>query len=58
MEDSEGRRLSLPLTTLQSDRLLWDLVFSGILHSVIAGNAETNGALHVHLHLPYRSPYS
>jgi hypothetical protein len=58
MEDSEGRRLSLPLTTLQSDRLLWDLVYNGILHSVIAGNAETNGAVHVHLRLPYRSPYS
>ncbi|HEX5402336.1 MAG TPA: hypothetical protein VFX16_08550 [Pseudonocardiaceae bacterium] len=58
MEDSGGRRLSVPLTALQSDRLLWDLVYNGILHSVIAGNAETNGAVHVHLRLPYRSPYS
>jgi hypothetical protein len=57
MQDSAGRNLSLPLATLQQDRLLWDLVYNGILHSAIAGDAETNGRIHLHLHLPYRSPY-
>jgi hypothetical protein len=58
MQDKAGRRLSMPLATLQEDRVLWDLVYNGILHSVIAGNAETNGAVHLHLHLPYRSTSS
>jgi hypothetical protein len=58
MGDSGGRSLSISLATLQQDRLLWDLVYNGILHSVIAGGAETNGAVHLHLRLPYRSPYS
>ncbi|HEY0805237.1 MAG TPA: hypothetical protein VGD84_09240 [Pseudonocardiaceae bacterium] len=58
MRDSAGRELSLSLATLQQDRLLWDLVYNGILHSVIAGDAETNGRIHLHLNLPYRSPYS
>jgi hypothetical protein len=57
LEDRDGRTLGLDHTTLQQDRRLWDLVYNGILHSVIAGGAETNGAAHLHLHLPCPSPY-
>jgi hypothetical protein len=57
MCDADGRRLSIALSLLQEDRMVWDLVYNGILHSVIAGNAETNGRLHLHLRLPYPSPY-
>jgi hypothetical protein len=49
--------LSVSLSLLEEDRMLWDLVYNGILHSVIAGQAETNGRLHLHLRLPYPSPY-
>jgi hypothetical protein len=58
MEDKAGRRLTLSLATLQEDRTLWDLAYNGILHSVIAGNAETNGRIHLQLRLPYPSPYA
>lgn len=58
MRDSGGRSLSISLATVQSDQLLWDLVYNGILHSVIDGKAETNGRVHLHLHLPYPSPYA
>lgn len=58
LEDRDGRILGLDHATLQQDRRLWDLVYNGILHSVIAGGAETNGAAHLNLHLPYPSPYS
>jgi hypothetical protein len=57
MRDADGRRLSVSLSLLEQDRMLWDLVYNGILHSVIAGQAETNGRLHLHLRLPYPSPY-
>jgi hypothetical protein len=36
---------------------MWDLVYNGILHSVIAGGAETNGQLHRYMRVPYPSPY-
>jgi hypothetical protein len=36
-----------------SDRLLFDLTYNGILHSVIAGGAKTNPLLHRTLKLPY-----
>ncbi len=58
MWDSGGRELRVSVDALKRDRLLWDLVYNGILHSVVAGNAETNGAVHQSLRLPYRSPYS
>jgi hypothetical protein len=57
MEDADGRVLNTNLGTLQQDALLWDLVYNGILHSVILGDAETNGALHQFVKVPYRSPY-
>jgi hypothetical protein len=58
MRDSAGRELRISFSTLQQDGLVWDLVYNGVLHSVVAGNAETDGSVHLHLRLPYRSPYS
>jgi hypothetical protein len=51
--DSDGRRTTLGILTMQNDRDIWDLTYNGILHSVIAGGAQTNGELHLMLHLPY-----
>lgn len=56
--DRDGRRLTIDLSTLRQDRRLWDLVYNGILHSAVAGGADTNGAAHLNLRLPYPSPYS
>jgi hypothetical protein len=57
MQDQNGHRLSVPVQSLQEDQLMWDLVYNGVLHSVIAGGAETNGQLHRYLRVPYPSPY-
>jgi len=52
LEDGPGRRISVRAKDLQKDRELWDLVYNGILHSVIAGGAETNSLLHSALSVP------
>lgn len=57
MRDRDGRSMSLAVSALQEDQLVWDLVYNGVLHSVIANGAETNGQLHRYLRVPYRSPY-
>ena len=57
MQDCDGRSMSLAVAALQEDPLMWDLVYNGVLHSVIAGGAETNGQLHRFLRVPYPSPY-
>ena len=31
---------------------MWDLVYNGLLHSVIAGEAKTNGMVHSALRVP------
>jgi hypothetical protein len=36
-----------------SDPRIWNYTYNGILHSVIAGGAETNKQLHLQLKLPY-----
>jgi hypothetical protein len=56
MRDSAGRKLRYRFIDLSSDRLLWDLTYNGILHSVIAGGAETNWMLRKSLALPYPEP--
>jgi hypothetical protein len=56
MRDSGGRKLRYRFIDLSSDRLLWDLTYNGILHSVIAGGAETNWMLRKSLALPYPQP--
>jgi len=56
MRDSGGRKLRYRFIDLSSDRMLWDLTYNGILHSVIAGGAETNWMLRRTLALPYPEP--
>jgi len=45
-------QVAVRFVDLSSDRLLWDLAYNGILHSVIAGGAETNWMLRKTLALP------
>jgi len=54
--DSDGRGVEVAISDLQGDRRIWDLTYNGILHSVIAGGAQTNGQLHMMLRLPYPGP--
>ena len=54
MKDSAGHEIDVELADLgTTDRLIWDLIYNGIVHSVIAGGAETNPMLHRQLTLPY-----
>jgi hypothetical protein len=54
LKDSDGEILEFKFSDLVgTNRLLYDLVYNGILHSVIAGNAATNSLLHRTLKLPY-----
>lgn len=52
MEDRHGGVVMISLSDLHEDREIWDLVYNGILHSVVAGDAETNGRLHSALGVP------
>jgi len=54
--DVDGRALKVGYAHLRHNRLIWDLVYNGILHSVIAGNAETNWSSRTELDLPYTTP--
>jgi hypothetical protein len=56
LQDSAGRTATIKIESLQGDREIWDLVYNGILHSVIAGGARTDRLLHLVLHLPYPDP--
>lgn len=56
MTDRDGRRVNVTMFDLLEDPLIWDLVYNGIMHSVIAGGAQTNGALHAALNIPYPKP--
>lgn len=46
MKDRAGRENWIKLDDLQEDRDLWDLVYNGILHSVVLNGAKTNDTLH------------
>lgn len=52
LTDRDDRHINISVAHLQKDRFMWDLVYNGIVHSVIAGGAETNGALHSALQVP------
>lgn len=56
LKDAAGRKVRLRFVDLSGDRLLWDLTYNGILHSVIAGGAKTNGTLRRTLDLPELEP--
>lgn len=50
--DYEGRKIRISNHDLQENRRVWDLVHEGILQSVIAGGARTNGLLHRAFEIP------
>jgi hypothetical protein len=52
LSDSAGRRVSLPLSDVQRNQALWDLVYNGILHSVASGQAEASKGTRKILELP------
>lgn len=52
--DRDGRAVQLSSRDVQQSREMWDLVYNGILHSVIAGDADTNGRLHAAFSIPRR----
>ncbi len=56
LTDSDGRWVKINSSDIQEDRDMWDLVYNGILHSVIAGGATTNGMLHSALKIPRPAP--
>ncbi|MGH3914378.1 MAG: hypothetical protein ACRDTC_13395 [Pseudonocardiaceae bacterium] len=56
--DQGGRRIRISNHDLQEDRRVWDLVRKGIVHSVIAEGAETNGLLHRAFNIPRPTPGS
>lgn len=51
-KDGGGREVMVEVDDLQGNRDVWDLVYNGILHSVIAGEAKTNGLVHSALDVP------
>lgn len=50
--DSTGRKVMVKSDDIQEDRDMWDLVYNGVLHSVIAGGAETNSLVHSAFQVP------
>lgn len=54
-KDRDGRYLDAKLEDLQQDRGMWDLIYNGILHSIIAGGADAH---HVHSTLKIPFPHS
>ncbi|MBA8826638.1 hypothetical protein FHX42_004017 [Saccharopolyspora lacisalsi] len=51
-KDSAGRVVVVKSDDIQEDRDMWDLVYNGILHSVIAGGADTNKLVHSAFKVP------
>ncbi|GAB3283513.1 hypothetical protein [Parasphingorhabdus pacifica] len=52
LKDSGNRSLQVRLDELQEDRDLWDLVYNGLLHSVLINGATTNHTVHSRLKVP------
>jgi hypothetical protein len=51
LRDAEDRVISIKITDIQDNPDLWNLVYNGILHSVIQGGATTNQRARERLHL-------
>ena len=56
LTDSDGHTMEVSYRYIRGNRLIWDLVFNGILHSVVNGRAKTNARLHTTLGLQYAIP--
>lgn len=50
--DQGGRKIRVSNHDLQENRRVWDLVYAGIVQSVTAGGARTNGLLHRAFDIP------
>ncbi|SDK26450.1 hypothetical protein SAMN04487820_10633 [Actinopolyspora mzabensis] len=55
LKDTGGRKVHAKIEEVQEDRDMWDLVYNGLLHSVVANGASTNNAVHSRLRVPRRS---
>ncbi|WP_245556217.1 hypothetical protein [Actinopolyspora mortivallis] len=55
LKDSGVRKVQVKVDELQEDRDMWDIVYNGLLHSVVTNGATTNWAAHSFL---WRSPKS
>lgn len=51
LTDKDGRKLDEQINLFQQDRLIWDLVYNGILHSIAHG-AELKGSAGRYFKLP------
>lgn len=56
LKDRDGHVILIPVNSIQKDRDIWDLVYNGILHSVVIGEAETNRRLHAIINVPRPYP--
>lgn len=56
LTDSEGRRVHVPISSIQVNPRLWALVYNGILHSAHAREIKTNRLARKDLYLPPNDP--
>lgn len=54
LKDGVGREVSVKLDAVQRNQDLWDLVYNGILHAVVTGQANPPGGSRTILKLPTR----
>lgn len=52
LKDGAHRKVQVRVDELQEDRDMWDLVYNGLLHSVLVNCASTNTAVHSRLKVP------
>jgi hypothetical protein len=52
LKDRDGRKVAVFTGDVQQNQRLWDLLYNGILHSVVADGAETNWIARRALKLP------
>lgn len=52
LKDSVGREVSVKISDVQRNQALWDLVYNGILHSVVSGSADPSRGTRTILKLP------
>jgi hypothetical protein len=49
LTDADGRKVEAPINIIQQDRLIWDLLYNGIRHSIAKG-AELKGTARNYFH--------
>jgi hypothetical protein len=52
LADAHENEVRVSYQYVRQNRLIWDLVYNGILHSVVAGNADTDTFTRAKLDLP------